>query len=389
MKSKRGVTMVMLIIIIVVLLILTSAITINVSYNLESAKITNFIDNISTIQEYIDSKVILSEQMPLLSEESFTIDELKNNGYILEENAIAFKNEVTDNGEDENSTFYIIDIDKIDDIDTVAIGNGKKGSNDYFVFSASTNKVYYLYGVKTSNGRYFSINNNITNISQSKIQKNSSSKVLVETYSGVKITKDYTGYTNKMGINIQANLENNENLFVSIGSQGDKKQFKKSSNTLDISFNSIDELNSYLTSALELSFDDSYMIITKENESKIISSYKIDLSNYDVDAPVIFNLSSITYDLIKTLSGECNDLSGKVNSGVNSVKYDFLTKTDGTPYYKDKTNFSLDYIINSAKTAKCDESGKFSIKIPTDVAKVRIICIDNAGNTSNILDFSI
>lgn len=389
MKSKKGVTMMMLIIIIIVLLILTSVITIEVSDNIESARVANFTDNISTIQEYIDSKVVLNEQIPILNEKSFTIDELKSNGYILEKNIIEFKNEVINNGEDENTTFNIIDVNNVNDVGVQTIGNGKKGTDDYFAFSTINNKVYYLYGIKTSNGRYFSINNNISNVSQIKNQGNSSSKVSVETYSGIKITKNYTGYTNKMGINIQANLEDNENIFITIGNQENKKQFKKTSNKLNITFNNINELNSYLTSSIESLFEDRYMIVTKENESGIISSYKIELSNYDIDAPLIINLGSTAYDTMKILSGECNDLSGKVNSGVNCVKYGFLLKTDGTPYYKDNVDFNLDYMIKKAKTVRCDESGKFSIKVPTDVAKVRIICIDNAGNTSNILDFSL
>lgn len=389
MKNK-GVSLIVLIITIIVMLILTSVITLQIFNNIGSAKIASFVENISTIQEYVDSRLILNEQLPFLNNKYYLVDELVNNGYLLEKKHDAFKNELINNGDREDTKFYIIDINNIEGISST-IGNGKNGNNDYFVVSEDTNRVYYLLGIDVGKDTYFSLSDKITDVYKIKNKSDLTSKTKVQMYSGVKVNRDYSNYTNKMGINIQANLKDDEDLFITIGES--KVKFVKNTNLLNISFNNIDELNQITVSNFDklslASLEDRYLTITKENNEKIISSYKIDLSNYDIDAPVVEDLSSIEYDSMKVVSGNCLDNDGKVNSGINNIRYEFLTNTNGKPYYDDNVEYNIDYMLEEAKIAKCDEDGRFSIRIPKDVLKLRIICIDNAENISEMLDFTV
>lgn len=159
MNKRSGISMFILLITIIVIIILISTITLSISSLSNRHKISIFVNNLSTIEEYISSLNILKEEMPF--DEDLTIDEVR--AKLETENLEAFNNEILNNGDNTTVVFKKVNLTKLE-INEKNTGYAKKGENDIYIYSENTGIVYYLKGIKLDENIYFSINDKLTNI---------------------------------------------------------------------------------------------------------------------------------------------------------------------------------------------------------------------------------
>lgn len=159
MNKRSGISMFILLITVIVIIILASTITLSISSLSNKHKINIFVNNLSTIEEYISSLNILKEEMPF--DEDLTIDEVR--AKLETENLEAFNNEILSNGDNTTTYFKKVNLSKLE-INEKNTGYEKKGQNDIYIYSENTGIVYYLKGIKLDENIYFSINDKLTNI---------------------------------------------------------------------------------------------------------------------------------------------------------------------------------------------------------------------------------
>lgn len=378
---RKGVSLIVLIITIVVLSILSSIVIVKVQDYSDSARIATFLNNISQIQDYIYSKNLLNEKIPLKEDTAYTINELVDSSYLNLKMKDTFEKEVISNGGDINSKFCIIDMEKLEDIEN-NMGYGKNGTTDYFVYEASSLKVYYLGGVYYNKKRYFSVTSEFTNISDKTSEENTSS-ISIDKTSKLSVKKDTTGITNKLGITISATLSENEEVMIKIGESATSK-FKDKETNFKVSFNNIEELNALVTTPFNnnvienLDEEKKYIIVSIVEGGKTVSTYNVDISNYDCTIPTITNVTTRNYSNYNLVSGKCKKNIEKNSSKIKYIRYEY-----------EKENPDKDYMMKNSKNTYCDEEGNFSIKVPLNVSKIEIICVDNAGNISEIFEYLI
>lgn len=162
MKNKKGVSMIILLITIIVVIILMSSITLKLGIASGREDLSILVNNISVIEEYIESCNILKEDLPFCGNLSMSdVINLVDTEYIS-----SFDNELAKNGDADTTTFKKVDLSKVG-IKKTFTGygeEGKKGENDIYIYSEKSGTVYYLYGVEYDKNVYFSINDEVTNI---------------------------------------------------------------------------------------------------------------------------------------------------------------------------------------------------------------------------------
>lgn len=147
MRVKKGISLIILVITIIVMIILAGLVV------------------VSGRDAYI------AAQKTTLQTEIMQIETLTNNYYTRRSGNLDFVTvEVTvpsgylEQFEGENIvnskvTMYVIDLNKIDAEETT-YGNLENGSNDRYLYSTTTKKVYYEQGLEIDNTIYYRIENN-------------------------------------------------------------------------------------------------------------------------------------------------------------------------------------------------------------------------------------
>ena len=170
---------------------------------------------------------------------------------------------------------------------------------------------------------------------------------------------------------------------IKIGESATSK-FKDKETNFKVSFNNIEELNALVTTPFNnnvienLDEEKKYIIVSIVEGEKTVSTYNIDISNYDCTIPTITNVTTRNYSNYNLVNGKCKKDIEKNSSKIKYIRYEY-----------EKENPDKDYMMKNSKTTYCDEEGNFSIKVPQNVSKIEIICVDNAGNISEIFEYLI
>ncbi len=159
-KSKKSAIALVSLVLIIMILLMISGIVTYVSYDIiKQSKETVFAKNSQAISDAVEEYYAVNGDIPVLtggvaisaSEYETRIESLKGDTFskiLLEE--------ITKNN-DENATFYEIDITKIG-IEDMKYGI-KKDSNDIYLVSSDSYTVYYYPGTKINGDIYFSTSN--------------------------------------------------------------------------------------------------------------------------------------------------------------------------------------------------------------------------------------
>ena len=385
MGKKNGIALLYLIIVIILMLILAGTVVVNMNTSSDSTRLSTFANNITQIQEAVRAEYILDGTIPQKADTTIlSKDDVITRVYV--DNREAFREELVLNNESSHVEFVELDLGKLG-ITKEKYGFGERGTDDVYVVTTDTLRVYYLYGTEYNDERYFSLNSKIASILNLPATSEDESKTSSNSYSGVFISKSNAPYTNNMGIKIIANMNDVETLKISF--QGsDEKVFTTATGRNVFEFNNFYELNNL--NVLNSKFSDTdintfnslpqeskKIKITKYNNESIVATHEIDLSNYDAVPPQILDTTVTKYNSMSIIQGSLADDF----SGIAQVRYEYINKLDKTtPYYPDVINIDNTYMSKKAKSTEVTSDNKFSIKVPNDVGEVLIAAIDNAGN---------
>lgn len=146
MKSKKGITLLVLVITIVVMTILLTVTVITGTDVYDNATMTKFQSEISQIE------LLVNNYEKRNSGVDFQVIELDISDF-TEFQKHQFKEE---NIVDNVISMYIVDLQKID-AEQVSYGLGKESETDRYIYSSETKKVYYERGLQIGDNIYHRI----------------------------------------------------------------------------------------------------------------------------------------------------------------------------------------------------------------------------------------
>lgn len=155
-NNKVGIALIALSIVIIILVLISGIVT-YVGYNIiTTSKNTAYAKDMETITDSVIEYYAVNGSLPILEGgKEITSDEYKQyvKNVIGEEASRKLETEFTKN-DDEDATFYEIDISKIG-IDDLKYGI-KKDENDVYVISNNSHIIYYYKGYENNSGLHFS-----------------------------------------------------------------------------------------------------------------------------------------------------------------------------------------------------------------------------------------
>ena len=145
-NNKNGITLVALIATIMVIIILTTTAVVSYSSFSVNAKKRAFANEIYTLQKQVEDYKFRNNKYPIGNAKEVSISSLDSqlvsifntNGEQIQENKV---------------TFYEIDFEKLD-LDSLTRGMNNT-SNDIYLFSNESKKVYYIVGEKIGDKTYY------------------------------------------------------------------------------------------------------------------------------------------------------------------------------------------------------------------------------------------
>lgn len=384
---KSGISLIVLVITIVVIIILASVTIVSVNNSIDDANITGLATNLKEIEDATQSYYLSNNKLPTPDSNTTSINKDAVVALSGASNTNALNYEIELNGDSTDSEFYEIDLNKIN-VTNTSTGLKSKGDNDVYYVAYPSLNVYYLRGVKAKGDIFFSLSSKISNYTKigTTASASDTSTTSVISANGVDVTFDKS-WTNTMPLTINTNIASDETLFMSISSGTEKQintaagQYNKSFALVDLFNTNSILMNNGTFAASDINSAKKYLEIIKKKGGNEVARIKVDLSKFDILAPTINNISNKTYTNMNTISFDVTDDI----SGIESVRYDYLTKIDsnGTeqPYYSGITSFDTQYMQTKSKRTKIlQNQGTVIIKVPKNVNQISILLQDSAGN---------
>ena len=395
-RYRLGISLIALLLTIITILILVSAVVIMVGSNMDSSRLSRFVDEISQIQDAVDSQYIMNNSIPT-SSEKLSVDEVTD--LIESRYRTDFEEEINLNS-DNTSEFYKVDLNLIE-IDNLNLADNN--SREYIVSYPNLN-VYSLKPIKIDDVVYFSITSKLDNIVEYNNSKtNSTSNIITENGVSLKVDSNTSTYSNELGINVKIdNLENIDfDIYLEFRNKDSNLLKIKVNNTYNsgFAFDSLEDLNNNSIVENGISSDvieqfnssnEKYINIILEEGNKEIARQELNVSNYDIINPSLEIVENNLLDNMKTLKLSTVDNE----SGVKEIRYDYLKRinSDGSinNYYDGISNFDVNYMMEKSKVLSISElvDGNAMLKIPKDVYTTYVATVDNAGNISTIQVYS-
>lgn len=397
MKSKQGISLIVLIVTIIVMLILLSIIIVSVNNVSGNSKLAAFATDLSSVEDLTSSYYMKNNSFPIKVEDSKKEEDMvMNQGELLsrvgKENKDKFIDELKLNNDynDENDNlgeYYPIDLKKLE-IESTSRGTEEKGNlKDIYVVSYPSMNVYYLAGIKVKNEKYFSLSSKLTN--KVKLNDNmsyqSDSSTSVQSIDGITVKKITKGWANNIGIYVQANLKSGEEIYLEATNVSKKRLVTNEGNN-EFSFDDLSQLNGFTqeeSNAFKSSEQKSKKItFLKQKDGNLLGKIDVDMSNYETTLPsYIIDSSNFLYkDDYNMVPINVSD----VDSGIKEVRYEYLSKYDGNGnlqnYYPNINEYDIDYLKSKGRRAVADKNGNITLKIDKDIQGIQLIVIDKAGN---------
>ena len=372
MKTKRGVSLVVLVITIIVTVILTSIVVLRTATAVEEVEINDFAFEIATIEDKVKEYNLLKGELPVVLTSQYSFENIQT---LLTDSKYkqAFIDEVKTN-KDENNMFYLIDIDALKlNLDERGI---KANAIDIFVVATNTMNVYYLAGVKIGDEIYFSLAKiNVENKVDSKEPENSVDGNIETTLA---LSKNTSTWTDELKIFIQTSLATDETLQYLVANStlkavGTNKTVVLNKNTMTANEKAAFESNKTVT-------------INKLKNGVVTETKTINIDNLDITSP---SLGDIT--MVDTSSSEYNKIKIVATdaglSGIKAIYYDYVTvlkDNKEVSYYTGRSDVSINDLISFGKASKDG-----NIQLDKNIKSIVVVVVDNAGNTSDIKTYTI
>lgn len=390
-SKKSGITLFVLMVTIVIVAILVTISIMGIKNNVDNTVVTSFGNELKQIEDAVDTYYITNGELPSKNNIA-AVNQDTLVGRVDRKGQDKFKMELRANGDyQEDGTkgeFYELDLTKIN-VNNSSRGYGDK--QDLYMIAFPSMNIYYVKGVNAKNTTFFSLASIIENTNIKLDNNTDSSTVKLTSLQGVTIVKDNSQWMRSMGVTIMSNLLRDETLHIYIAGANVEKQFTETNvDPTIVSFNTIGELSSKLTSGLSASeqtaFENAttkYIEVIKKKNGVEVGKERIDLSNYDNKAPYLKSTNLQNYSEMNVLTCVASDESAGVVSGLKEVRYDYVTKYNASGSeinYYDGVNYDETYMKTKAKKADVQSNGAVDLKIPKEVKTIKVAVIDNAGN---------
>lgn len=404
--KKKGVTLITLVITIILVLILLGITTISVGNAIQNAKYTAFGKDLATIEGEVVSYYIQNGEYPILEEVKYIYERgqlVGDNGSNIplnqkrEEYLETFRKEMILNsdlsdGEQivPDTYFYKIDLEKIG-VSKITRGTLKEGENDIYVMAYPSEKIYYVKGLVAQDTIYFSLAQ-ITNLN--KIDKQQ--EVTKFEKNGILVTKEKKAWTNQLGIHIEATLSDDEKITIQIPVRKEEIILATTTGKNEIDLKTLRgslQLTDYeINQFHELEWKDKYLYLIKRKNGIETARMKIDLSNYETEAPR-FPLKEDQKTLDFTVISEEGYNRVRYQgldsiSGIGEVRYVYYKQFDasGTPQdlITDPSILTEEYMLQNGKKASVSNEGRVEMKLPKDIEGIYITMFDKAGNSVSL-----
>jgi len=300
---KKGISMVSLIIIVVIMIILAGIVIVNSSDSMETATINMFTLEVLNIQNAVDEYRFRYETYPVGEEKILNMYEIPDN---YEDQ---FRQEIITNGK---IAFKLIDMSLLGINDT-EFGNQKK-TNDVYVLSEETGKVYYLAGVEHKGKVYYTLTNElsaIANITDNMTTTSTDIKVYDVVF--IPSTKEYTNQP------ITVTLKLPKQAIVNSITTTNSKSV--SEETIVSLYKQI-EIN-----ATSEDKTGNYKIVVNYTHNNDTKTAEYEVTNYDATVPMLNCTEQIDGDY-KTVTVNASDNE----SGIKIIKYE-LKEIQDTTYF--------------------------------------------------------
>ena len=395
-NKKKGISLVILVLTIIILLILTSAVIISIGDNVENAKLSGFVNEVTQIQEALDSYYIINNSLPISGEE-LSLDEVKS---LIDSKYITDFEEELSLNLDTTAKFYRIDFSLIQIQNSSDVDMSKKD----FVVSYPNLNVYSLNVTEINGVGYFSITSKVNDIIEYN-QDNSISNSTTSVTNGVYLdVSSNTGIeTNKLGIevNISNYIKETDTVYLEITGFGDNLKVNNNISN-SFSFNTLEELidnniiensTSYTTisaDAFNTATTKYINIVVKRNNIEIARE-NLDMSNYKKYSFVMPSAQIREYDGMNVIRiGSINN-----SSDLKEIRYDYLEKVDKNNnivyYYDGITSFDESHMREKSKVVSANSitNGYIDIKIPSNIVTVCFVYINKYGTISEIQTIAV
>lgn len=368
-NNKSGISLVILAVTIIILIIIAGAGIVVSNNMIDNSKKAAFADDLRQIQDMVKEYYITNNSLPIYMEEELGVQYTKQQfltNQLSTDQQILIEELMFNKDDNEENIFYRVDLEKIG-ITSSSRGTGKT-TTDIYVVSENSMTVYYFEGYEINDEVYYSLSNRLIDINKVDGQLNNQeqSEIIVTDVSDIKITKSTELLTNSISINIKGTLGQDEQL---------KYRLSGNNNYITISALPIDLVidSSYFTTNSQINnFNyDKKMIITNSTTTE---EYIVDLSNLDVDKPVVQSTSvdrtANNFNIIDVIGTE-----------IHNVYYEYLTKIDETgvevSYYDESPTIDSNYLLTMGKKTN-------KIILDKSIQSISFIVTDDAGNTTNI-----
>lgn len=394
MKNKKGISLIVLVITIIVAIILAEAGLTVLNSNLIESKKNNFVYEIVTIEDAVNSYYILNNVLPVDDNNginaSEVIERAKDVKKYDENKVVSYLQSEIDNSDDKNALFYKINMEKLE---------VESGTTDeiYYVSFPNLN-VYNLKGKKIDGQIYFSkvnmIKGNVNSENKSKIEvKQNGISLNIAYHNGI--------LTNKLGIKIEINKESNVDIALKYkNEEGNYIENTKQtiSGTL-FEFDTIEELNTdYETQFSDTTIvgfnkasEKSIEVRITDRDGNVLATETLDVSNYDPVRPTVEYIRTDEYTNMSVVGINLIE-----NREIRNLKYQYMKRIDQQDktvanYYENIESFNLEKAINvevNNESIESSQDNQLQIKLPKDVATVCVVAEDIAGNKSDEIEMA-
>lgn len=383
-KYKQGISLVILAITIVVMIILATSTIIVTTNVIQNSQMATFSEDLMQIEAAVKAYYIDNGTFPIKGEgdTSYTLTQFE----ALPESTIQsdLASEVAANYDDDQyNVFYKIDLAAIDVTSTTRGNEADGDATDIYVVSKNTKTVYYVRGERIGGGTYFSTVrlNSSTKIKENKTEDSSTTSVTAIT--NVSANKSTSLYTKTLTLTINATLADGETLSYKFDDTD--AGVATTAHDLGLTFpTNITLSGTGLTGDDLTAFNKNKKIIIEKAGGSTTQSMTVSLENLDIVPPVVGDTFNVVgYGSFNTV--ELTSVTDTGGSGLKELRYEYVTKTGGAPYYVkiyseySENNIDQSYLLDVGKKANVG-----LIKLPKDVKSIAVIAVDNAGNASEV-----
>ena len=393
MQKKRGITISMLAITIVVIAILTTTIVISAKNVSENSKLRTFGTEIAMLNDEIKHRQNTGTDI------SYMEDAVSINLSGISEDIIntQFEGEEILNNE---ITVYRIDIAALG-FNNVTYGSQQR-EKDIFVISTTTNRIYYLEGIKANNTTYYTFTEDLEIMLGSKYKvENAKSQIIFKpseiSWAANAITTEVIIPLEFTSVNITTNLEGNNNI-SSIQEVNGKNvatvniQEKKTNYTITVTYMHGDENK---TETFEVkNYDGTKPSITTGNLEYKVSGDKVETYIPNIVATdsqsgikeIKFEKDKISNESAKEYFEKRGEiLKGNKISVDNTAKYYTIYVVDNAGNFNLINIYNPNVVVTEEQLISALSMGNADIKLLKNIECINKI---NISSGNNIIDLN-